>query len=67
MGWHSDTDARWFHVMSANEWVLAFDEDTPVMSERRALQLLVEHHGPVRVAELAQLEAALMLSVDTAG
>ena len=55
---HTATDAEWGHLRSHNEWVLSYDAATPVISERRALQLLVEHHGAAWVTRLAHLEAA---------
>lgn len=35
-GWHDEGDREWFTTLSANEWILAHDEDSPVLSGERS-------------------------------
>ena len=57
MSSHEQTDADWHWLLSENEWVIAHDENSPVISARRAVQLLVELLGADQLADLAQAEA----------
>jgi len=51
-GWHDATDSEWFATLSANEWILAHDEESPVLTARRAVDLLRDLFGPQKLSEL---------------
>ena len=55
-GWHDATDAEWGVVLSANEWILAHDPESPVISARRAVLLLTEHFGAERLKQLVDAQ-----------
>ena len=50
--WYSESDAEWFLTYGANELILAHDEESPVITARHALKMLVSEFGPERVKAL---------------